>query len=70
LHPPMDRDVVNLDAALGKELFDVAVGQAVAEVSAHRQQDHVRREPESNERRRSRTATNHPVGAGNAVVVV
>jgi hypothetical protein len=27
LHPPVDGDVVDLDAALGEQLFDVAVGQ-------------------------------------------
>jgi hypothetical protein len=30
LHPPVDRDVVDLDPALGKELFDIAVGQPKA----------------------------------------
>jgi hypothetical protein len=25
LHPPVDRDVVNLDPALGEQLFEVAV---------------------------------------------
>ena len=33
-HPPLDRDVVNLDPALGEEFFDVAVGQVVAQVPA------------------------------------
>jgi hypothetical protein len=32
LHPPVDRDVVDLDAALGEEFLDVAVGQAEAQV--------------------------------------
>jgi hypothetical protein len=60
LHPPVNRDVINLDATLGEELFDIAVGQAIAEMPAHRQQDHVWREPEANERRGSRAATtNH-----------
>jgi hypothetical protein len=52
--------VINLDATFGEQLFDIAVGQAIAEIPAHRQQDHVWREPETNERRGSRTATNHP----------
>ena len=61
LHPSVDRDVIDFDAAFGQEFFDIAVGQAVAEIPAHCQQDHVGREPESSERRRCSTATrNHP----------
>ena len=33
--------LVDLDAALGEEFFDIAVRQPVAEVPAHCQQDHV-----------------------------
>jgi hypothetical protein len=29
-HPPVDRDVVDLNAAFDQELFDVTVGQAEA----------------------------------------
>ena len=32
LHPAVDGDVVDVDAAFGEELFDVAVGQAEAQV--------------------------------------
>jgi hypothetical protein len=61
LHPPVDRDVINLDAAFGEEFFDISVEQAEAEVPAHRQRHDVGREPEAGERNRSRTATtNHP----------
>jgi hypothetical protein len=35
-HPPVDGDVVDLDTALGEELFDVAVRQAEAQVPADR----------------------------------
>jgi hypothetical protein len=35
LHPPVDGDVIDVDAALSQELFDIAVGQPVAEVPAH-----------------------------------
>jgi hypothetical protein len=55
--------VINLDAALGQELFDIAVRQPVAEIPAHRQQDHLRQETEARKRRRPRLATattNHP----------
>jgi hypothetical protein len=41
LHPPVDRDVINLDAALGEQFFDISVRESVSEVPAHRQQDHV-----------------------------
>ncbi len=44
LHPPVDRDMVDLDAALGKQLLHIAVGQAVTQVPAHRQRDHLPRE--------------------------
>jgi hypothetical protein len=36
LHPAVDRDVIDLDAALGQQLLDIAVGQPVAQVPAHR----------------------------------
>jgi hypothetical protein len=39
LHPPVNRDVVHHDAALGQEFFHVAVGQGVPQVPAHRQHD-------------------------------
>jgi hypothetical protein len=46
-HPPVDRDVIDLDAPLGEQFLDVAVGQAKAQVPADRQDDDVRREPEA-----------------------
>jgi hypothetical protein len=49
-HPPVDGDVVDLDAALGEQLLDVAVGQAETQVPAHRHDDHIRREAEADER--------------------
>ena len=49
LHPPVEGDVVDVDPALGQELLEIAVGQAVAEVPAHRQEDHLRRELEPRE---------------------
>jgi hypothetical protein len=39
--PAVDGDVVDLDAALGEQFFDVAVGEAKAEVPADRQHDHI-----------------------------
>jgi hypothetical protein len=48
------KSVRELDAAFGKELFEVSVGEAVAEVPAHREQNHLRREPEPGEGPRSR----------------
>jgi hypothetical protein len=41
--------VVNSDAALGQQLFDVSVGQPVAQVPTHGLRDHVRRKPEPRE---------------------
>src|SRR4029453_4638341 len=49
LYPPVDRDVVHRDAAFCQELFHIAVGQAVAQVPAQRQDDHFGREPEPGE---------------------
>lgn len=37
--------MVDLDAALGEQLFDIAVGQSVAEVPAHGDRDHLTRKP-------------------------
>ena len=54
LHPPVHGDVVDVDAALGQQLLDVPVGQAEPQIPAHRQHDHLRREPEPGERRASR----------------
>ena len=44
LHPPVDRDVVDLDATFGEKFLDVAVGQVIAQVPAHRGSDHFARE--------------------------
>jgi hypothetical protein len=45
LDPSVDRDVVDLDPALGQQLLDVSVGEAEAQVPADRQGDDLRREP-------------------------
>jgi hypothetical protein len=50
-YPPVDGDVVNLDAAFGEQLLDVAVRQAVTQVPAHCQDDHVGWEAEASEGR-------------------
>jgi hypothetical protein len=44
LHPPVDDDVVDLDAALGQQLLHVAVRQRETQAPAHRQHDHIGRE--------------------------
>jgi hypothetical protein len=41
LHPPVDRHVIHIDAALGQQLLDVAIGQPIAQVPAHRNRDHL-----------------------------
>jgi hypothetical protein len=61
LDPPVDGDVVNVDAAFGQEFFHISVGQSVAEVAAHRQQNHLGRKPVPSERNGlNRTAAIHP----------
>lgn len=49
-HPPADGDVMNRDATFGEEFLDIAMGESVAEMPAHSQQDHLRREPKPRER--------------------
>ena len=49
LYPAVDGDVISLDATLGEEFLDVAVGQAEAQVPADRQDDHVGGEAEAGE---------------------
>jgi hypothetical protein len=49
LHPSIDRHVVDLDAALGEEFFEVAVGQAEAQVPADREHNHLGWEAEAGE---------------------
>jgi hypothetical protein len=45
LDPAVDRDVVDLDPALGQQLFDVPIREAEPEVPADRQGDDLWREP-------------------------
>jgi hypothetical protein len=49
LYPPEDRDVVDLDAALGEQFLKVAIGQPEAQVPADRQHDHIGWEAEAGE---------------------
>ena len=51
LHPPVDSDVIDGDAALGQQLLDVPVGQPLPQVPPDRERDHRRREPEACEDR-------------------
>jgi hypothetical protein len=50
LDPPVDRDVIDLDPALGQQLLDVPVGEAEPQVPPDRQGDGPR--TESGTRRR------------------
>jgi hypothetical protein len=65
-HPPVDGDMVDLDAALREQFLDVAVGQPKAQVPADRQDDDVGRGAEASEgrpasRSRERTAGSHTI---------
>jgi hypothetical protein len=51
LHPPVDGDVIDGDTALGQQLPGIPVGQAVPQVPADRDRDHLPREPETSEDR-------------------
>ena len=55
LHPPVQRDVIHLDAAFCEEFFQVSVRQPVPQIPAHSQQNHLRRETEPDERRQPLT---------------
>jgi hypothetical protein len=44
IHPPIHGDMVDVDAPLGQQLRDIAVGQAVTQVPANRDSDHLTRE--------------------------
>jgi class 3 adenylate cyclase len=46
LHPAIQGDMVDIDAPLGQQLLQIPVRQAVAQVPAHRQHNHLGREPE------------------------
>jgi hypothetical protein len=46
--------VIDLDAALGQQLLDIAIGQPVAQLPAHRDRDHRTRETVASRRRRHR----------------
>jgi hypothetical protein len=50
LHPPVQGDVVDLDASFSQELLEVAVRRAEVELPAHSQQGDLRWEPQPNER--------------------
>ena len=47
LYPSVDGDVIDGDATLGQQFLDVAEGQAIPQVPAHGQHDHVGRKPEA-----------------------
>ena len=52
LDPPIDGDVIDPDAALGQQLLNVTVGQAVTQVPADGDRDHPPRKAEASEHRR------------------
>jgi hypothetical protein len=41
--------LIDLDATLDQQFFDIAVRQAIAQVPPDGEHDHVRREPEASE---------------------
>jgi hypothetical protein len=46
LHPPVDGHVINGHTALGQQLLDIPIRQAISQVPADRDRDHLPREPE------------------------
>src|SRR3954468_4132133 len=63
LHPPVEGDVVDLDATLSEKLLKIPVRQPVAEIPAHRQQGHLGRETEPAEARRHPQSRSRPASA-------
>ena len=57
LHPPVDGDVIDGDAAPGQQLPGIPAGQSVAQVPADRDRDHLTREPEASETSRTSPTT-------------
>ena len=74
MHPPVNRDVIDVDAAFREQFFNVSVRESVTEAPTDGQQDHVGREPVAGERReteRVRRFTrarydSHPIGQCNS----
>jgi hypothetical protein len=63
-HPPVDRDVVDLDTTLGQQLLDVAVRQAEPQVPTDREDDDIGWEAEAGKSgprsgSRARVASSH-----------
>jgi hypothetical protein len=56
-HPAVDGHVVDLDAALGQQLLDVAVGEAEAQIPADRYDNDIGWEAEAGEGRPSASPT-------------
>ncbi len=49
LHPPPHAHVIDGEATLGQQFFDVSAGEPVAQVPANRERDHIRREAKPRE---------------------
>jgi hypothetical protein len=68
LHPPVDGDVIDDDTVLSQQFLDIPLGQAVPQVPADRDRDHLTREPETSEDRgrtgRAHRASIQPAASG------
>jgi hypothetical protein len=67
LHPGVDGYVIHGDTALGQQLLDIPVGQAIPQVPPDRDRDHLPREPETSEDR-GRTRRTHPTSLQPAAI--
>ena len=67
LHPAENADVVDLHSTLGQQLFHIAIRQAVTEIPAHYEHDHLPREPEASERRTRREDRTNTAAAAHAL---
>ncbi|MDT7732670.1 MAG: hypothetical protein QOK45_2923 [Mycobacterium sp.] len=60
-HPPVDPHVIHLDATLGQQLLDVAIGRGVPQVPAHRDRDYLAREAVAGRSGTGSLRVDHPI---------
>jgi hypothetical protein len=49
LHPPIHRDMINLDPTFAQQLLNISIRQAITQIPMDRQHDHLWREAEPSE---------------------
>jgi hypothetical protein len=65
--PPVDGDVIDVHAALGEELLNIAIGQAVPQIPPDGDLDHLTRESEPCKRRNQARGSHRAILASTAI---